>query len=73
METFVVFSCIGEMFAYADCTFSCIDRSMSMCTDTSALQEYLCTLIQNGHEYCKLFIKRPQTVMFSNYAQENKC
>ena len=25
--------------------------------------EYLCALIQNGHEFCKLLLKRPQTVM----------
>ena len=31
--------------------------SVSVYTDTSALHEYLCTLIQNGHEYCKLLIK----------------
>ena len=42
-------------------------RSESVYTDTSALHEYLCTLIQNGHEYFKLLIKRPQIVMFSNY------
>ena len=41
--------------------------SVSMYTDTSASHDYLCTLIQNGHEFCKLLIKRPQTVMFSNY------
>ena len=27
-------------------------RSVSVYTDTSAFHEYLCTLIQNGHEYC---------------------
>ena len=44
-------------------------RSVSVYTDTSASHEYLCTLIQiNGHKFCKLLIKRPQTViMFSNY------
>ena len=47
--------------------------SVSGYTDTSALHEYLCTLIQNGHEYCKLRIKRRQTVIFSNYVCENKC
>ena len=45
-------------------------RSVSVYTDTSALHEYLCTLIQNGHEFCKVLIKRPQTVMFSNYIQK---
>ena len=42
-------------------------RSVSVYTDTSASHKYLCTLIQNGHEFCKLLIKRPQTLMFSNY------
>ena len=31
--------------------------SVSVYTDTSALHEYLCTLIQNGHSYFKLLIK----------------
>ena len=35
-------------------------RSVSVYTDTSASHEYLCTLIQNGHEFCKLLIKRTQ-------------
>ena len=43
-------------------------RSVSVYTDTSALPEYLCKLVQNGHKYCKLLIKRPETVLFSNYA-----
>ena len=42
-------------------------RSASVYTDTSASHEYLCTLILNIHEFCKLLIKRPQIVMFSNY------
>ena len=45
-------------------------RSVSVYTDTRASHEYLCTLIQNGHEFCKLLIKRPQTVMFSNYVKK---
>ena len=45
---------------------------MSVQTDTSALHEYLCTRTENGHKYCKLFIKRPQPVRFSNYANKNK-
>ena len=36
-------------------------RSVSVCTDTSASHEYLCTLTQNGHEFCELLIKRPQS------------
>ena len=39
-------------------------RSVSMYTDTSASHEHLCTLIQNGHELCKLLIKQFRTVMF---------
>ena len=42
-------------------------RSVSVHTDTSASHQYTGTLIQNGHEFCKLLIKRPQSVMFSNY------
>ena len=45
-------------------------RSVSVYTDTSDLHEYLCTLIQNGHKSFKLLIKRPQTVMFSNYVNK---
>ena len=41
-------------------------RSVSVYTDTSASREYLCTLMQNGHKFCKLLTNRPQTVMFSN-------
>ena len=47
--------------------------SISVHTETIALHEYLCTLIQNRHEYCKMIITRPQKVMFSNYVWENKC
>ena len=39
-------------------------RSVSVFTGTNASHEYLCTLIQNGHEFCKLLIKRHQTVIF---------
>ena len=41
-------------------------RSVSMytLTDTSDSHECLCTLIQSRHEFCKLLIKRPQTVVF---------
>ena len=43
-----------------------IGRSVSY-TDTSALHEYLCTLIQNGHKYCKLLIKQSCfQIMFKN-------
>ena len=38
-------------------------RFVSVYTDTSALHEDLCTLIQNRHKYCKL----PQIDVFSNY------
>ena len=42
-------------------------RSLSVYPDTSFWHEYLCTPIQNGHEFCKLLIKLPQTVMFFYY------
>ena len=45
--------------------------SVSVYTDTSPLHVYLCTVIHNGHKFCKLLTKRPQTVMFSNYVLKN--
>ena len=39
-------------------------HSVSVYTDTSTSRKYLCTLIQNGLEFCRLFVKRPQAVMF---------
>ena len=42
-------------------------RSLSVYKDTSALHEYLCTLIKNGHEFCKLLLKRTQIVVQSSY------
>ena len=38
-------------------------RSLSMYKDTSASHEYLCTLIKNRHEFCKLLTKRTQIVV----------
>ena len=38
-------------------------RSLSVYKDTSASHEYLCTLIMNGHEFCKLLLKRTQIVV----------
>ena len=38
-------------------------RSLSVYKDTSASHEYLCTLIKNGHEFCKLLLKRTQIVV----------
>ena len=38
-------------------------RSLSVYEDTSASHEYLCTLIKNGHEFCKLLLKRTQIVV----------
>ena len=38
-------------------------RSLSVYRDTSASREYLCTLIKNGHEFCKLLLKRTQIVV----------
>ena len=58
LEDIVLFSCN---------VYKMSGSFVSMYTDTSASHDYLCTLIQNGHEFCKLLIKRPQTVMFSNY------
>ena len=43
------------------------NRSVSVCIDTSALHEYPCTKTHNAHKCSKLLIKRPQTIMFSNY------
>ena len=38
-------------------------RSLSVYKDTSASHEYLCALIKNGHEFCKLLLKRTQIVV----------
>ena len=38
-------------------------RSLSVYKDTSASHEYLCTLVKNGHEFCKLLLKRTQIVV----------
>ena len=38
-------------------------RSLSVYKDTSASHEYLCTLINNGHEFCKLPLKRTQIIV----------
>ena len=43
------------------------DRSLSVYKDTSASHEYLCTLIKNGHEFCKLLLKRTEIVVQWNY------
>ena len=40
-----------------------VGRSLSVYKDTSASHEYLCTLIKNGHEFCKLLLKRTQIVV----------
>ena len=42
-------------------------RSLSVYKDTSASHEYLCTLIRNGHEFCKLLTKCTQIVIQWNY------
>ena len=42
-------------------------RFLSVYKHTSALHEYLCTLIKNGHEFCKLLLKRTQIVVQLNY------
>ena len=38
-------------------------RSLSVYKDTSASHGYLCALIKNGHEFCKLLIKRTQIIV----------
>ena len=38
-------------------------RSLSVYKDTSASHEYLCALIKNGHEFCKLLLKRTQIIV----------
>ena len=65
---FMTFNC---SLKYVVCNvYKMSGRSVSVCTDTSASHEYLCTLIQNGHSLWILLIKRPQTVTFSNYIWE---
>ena len=44
-------------------TYKMSGRSLSVYKDTSASHEYLCTLIKNGHEFCKLRLKRTQIVV----------
>ena len=38
-------------------------RSLLVYKDTSASHEYVCTLIKNGHEFCKLLLKRTEIVV----------
>ena len=49
-------------------------RSSSVYKDTSASHEYLCKLIKNGHEICKLLLKRTQIVVcnYGGFLQEKK-
>ena len=49
-----------ETYTIKSNVYKMTGRSVSVYTDTSASHEYLCTLIQNGHEFCKLLIKRTQ-------------
>ena len=49
---------------YSLCTiYKMSGRSLSVYKDTSASHEYLCTLIKNGLEFCKLLLKRTQIVV----------
>ena len=48
-------------------------RSLSVYEDTSASHEYLCTLIKNGHEFCKLLIKRTQNSRSMKLHLKIKC
>ena len=38
-------------------------HALSVYKDTSAWHEYLCTVIKNGHEFCKLLLKGTQIVV----------
>ena len=37
-------------------------RSLSVYKDTSASHEYLCALIKNKHEFCKLLIRNDEMI-----------
>ena len=71
LDTFALDSAWCLVVNFTHCHFvPCGIYTLPFCAlyiDMSASHEYLCTLVQNGHEFCKLLIKRPQTVMFSNY------
>ena len=52
------------LFTNVICTiYKMSGRSLSVYIDTSASHEYLCTMIKNGHEFCKLLLKRTQIVV----------
>ena len=44
-----------------------IRRSLSVYKDTSAPHEYLNLQTDNGHEFCKLLLKRSEIVVEYNY------
>ena len=58
---------LGKMVIFGLCFVCTIykmsGRSLSVYKDTSASHEYLCTLIKNGHEFCKLLLKHTQIVV----------
>ena len=62
----------GRHLTYTCNVYKISGDSVSVYTDTSASHEYLRTLIQNGHSFCRLLIKRPQTVMLPNYINFKK-
>ena len=57
---------VFKMIKFIRCNY-CLQnecgRSLSVYKDTSASHEYLCTLIKNEHEFCKLLLKRTQIVV----------
>ena len=48
------------LMSFVSTIYKMSGRSLSVYKDTSASHEYLCTLIKNGHEFCKLLTKRTQ-------------
>ena len=51
------------LMSFRSTVYKMSGRSLSVYKDTSASHEYLCTLIKNGHEFCKLLLKRTQIVV----------
>ena len=48
------------LMSFVSTIYKMSGRSLSVYKDMSASHEYLCTLIKNGHEFCKLLTKRTQ-------------
>ena len=51
------------LMSFRSTVYKMSGRSLSVYKDTGASHEYLCTLIKNGHEFCKLLLKRTQIVV----------